>query len=329
MKRMIVALLMLCAAPLSGQQDTLMYDGISDIYDGYLIAGSRFPGEIDMLYNARFSPTGKCYITGIQVGLCVVKFKAHDGEDTLLVQIFENASVPPRMPNVFRTFKYALGDMGYPNPNVGSGNPFDMAQRGILTIPFSSPVPVAPARDILIGIKLQTRQEVVIDSANDIKWNGFALLMKLSSPEYQRYHRYSVASSDEYSSNNFATDSKNVSIFMRAFVTYDPTIPDTELSGREQVPACSDIALSQNRPNPFSGSTTISYSLKKAAAITLTVHDMLGRCVAVLEDGFQTAGDHEAVFNSGSALSTLPAGLYLVRLSTVSTTVSRAVMMLR
>ncbi len=45
------------------------------------------------------------------------------------------------------------------------------------------------------------------------------------------------------------------------------------------VPVVSDYHLYQNVPNPFSGQTTIRYSLPKAEMVTLMIHDMTGRQV--------------------------------------------------
>ena len=72
------------------------------------------------------------------------------------------------------------------------------------------------------------------------------------------------------------------------------------------------FALEQNYPNPFNPSTTIEFSLERAQAITLTVHDMLGREVRVLADGVQPAGQYSIPFD-GTGLS---GGAYLYVLRT-------------
>ena len=50
--------------------------------------------------------------------------------------------------------------------------------------------------------------------------------------------------------------------------------------------------LKQNYPNPFNPSTTISYSLPKAAHITLTIFDVLGRDIQTLVDAYTQAGHY-------------------------------------
>ncbi len=64
-------------------------------------------------------------------------------------------------------------------------------------------------------------------------------------------------------------------------------------------------------PNPFGPSTTLAYTLARAAAVRVEVFDVLGRRRATLFDGFQPAGVHRATFEAGG----LPEGVYLIRVS--------------
>jgi len=67
-------------------------------------------------------------------------------------------------------------------------------------------------------------------------------------------------------------------------------------------------------PNPFNPSTTIAYTLPIDTAVRITVHDVLGRRVAVLVDDTMPAGRHEALWNarddSGNSVSS---GIYFYR----------------
>ncbi len=64
-------------------------------------------------------------------------------------------------------------------------------------------------------------------------------------------------------------------------------------------------------PNPFTGSTTITYSLPKAANVHVSVSDVLGKQVQILADGSYTnAGRHEIDFNAQK----LAAGVYFYTL---------------
>lgn len=69
-------------------------------------------------------------------------------------------------------------------------------------------------------------------------------------------------------------------------------------------------SLSQNYPNPFNPTTTISFSLLKSGRVTLKVYDLLGREVATLINGYESAGAHNTKFDA----SHLSSGIYLYRI---------------
>jgi len=72
------------------------------------------------------------------------------------------------------------------------------------------------------------------------------------------------------------------------------------------------FTLEQNYPNPFNPSTIISFSLPKAAKVSLIVYDLLGRQVATLIGGEdRAAGKHETQFSA----SQLASGIYFYRLT--------------
>jgi hypothetical protein len=72
--------------------------------------------------------------------------------------------------------------------------------------------------------------------------------------------------------------------------------------------------LEPNFPNPFNPTTTIACSLLSAGRVRLAVYDPLGREIAILVDGPQTAGRHSVPFDAGR----LSSGMYLYRLKTNS-----------
>ncbi len=66
------------------------------------------------------------------------------------------------------------------------------------------------------------------------------------------------------------------------------------------------LNVSQNHPNPFSGSTTINYNLDKAANVNVTIYNVAGAQVMTIAKGLQTAGNHQIQIDA----SNLPAGVY-------------------
>ncbi|MRR36976.1 T9SS type A sorting domain-containing protein [bacterium] len=80
-----------------------------------------------------------------------------------------------------------------------------------------------------------------------------------------------------------------------------------------------------NYPNPFNGSTTITYRLSSASAVRLTVYDLLGREMSVLVNERRDAGIHDARFE-GSGLAS---GVYMYRVTAEGVTQTRKLILLR
>lgn len=70
--------------------------------------------------------------------------------------------------------------------------------------------------------------------------------------------------------------------------------------------------LKQNYPNPFNPSTTISFDLAESGKVKLSVYDITGREVAVLQNNRFAAGSHSINFDA----SYLASGTYIYRLHT-------------
>lgn len=66
----------------------------------------------------------------------------------------------------------------------------------------------------------------------------------------------------------------------------------------------------ENYPNPFSGSTTINYSISKDAAVELSIVDLLGNKIKAVESGNKSAGNYSTVWNAENVSN----GMYLLQL---------------
>jgi len=99
--------------------------------------------------------------------------------------------------------------------------------------------------------------------------------------------------------------------------------PVTITAGALSVPG--RFSLSQNYPNPFNPVTKIVYELSSEVKVTLTIFDILGREVAVLEDGVQEAGVKTVEFNAAG----LPSGVYFYRLKAGNYTAVRKLMLMK
>lgn len=77
--------------------------------------------------------------------------------------------------------------------------------------------------------------------------------------------------------------------------------------------------LAQNSPNPFTGKTTVSFALPRTSSVTLSVYDVLGRCVVTLARGEMAAGVYHISWNGRDARGRkLEPGTYFCELATAS-----------
>ena len=89
------------------------------------------------------------------------------------------------------------------------------------------------------------------------------------------------------------------------------------------VPA--SFELFQNYPNPFNPNTTISFSIPDAENVSLKIFNTLGEEVATIKEGFMESGTHTFDFNAGD----LASGVYIYRLSTDVTTLTKRMLLLK
>ncbi len=84
------------------------------------------------------------------------------------------------------------------------------------------------------------------------------------------------------------------------------------VSVEDQVARATNSKLFQNFPNPFSESTTVSFMLKEASEVNLTIYNLLGAEVRLVGDQYYSQGTHRVTIERGN----LEGGVYLLKLST-------------
>jgi photosystem II stability/assembly factor-like uncharacterized protein len=87
----------------------------------------------------------------------------------------------------------------------------------------------------------------------------------------------------------------------------------------------SSFELYQNYPNPFNPKTLISYELRTAAQVRLSVFDASGRLVLNLVDKRQDAGKYKVEFSGGK----LASGIYFYQLSAEGISVTKKMVLLK
>ena len=83
--------------------------------------------------------------------------------------------------------------------------------------------------------------------------------------------------------------------------------------------------LKQNYPNPFNPSTTITFTLPVNGNVSLSVYNMLGEEIQILQNGFLEAGIYSYNFNAEE----LPSGVYIYRLQTTSFAANNKMILLK
>jgi hypothetical protein len=75
-----------------------------------------------------------------------------------------------------------------------------------------------------------------------------------------------------------------------------------------------EFSLNNIYPNPFNPSANIEYTLPENAHVKVTVYDIRGRTMAVLTNGFETAGYYTITWNATAFSS----GVYFIEMHSES-----------
>lgn len=114
-----------------------------------------------------------------------------------------------------------------------------------------------------------------------------------------------------YDSQNRVTEELTQDWEISTYVNAFREISSYQVTSVEDESAPASFSLKNNYPNPFNPSTTIEYEILTGGMVTLTVYNVLGQIVAVLQNGYQQAGVYTVQFD-GTGLTS---GVYLYELA--------------
>jgi len=91
-----------------------------------------------------------------------------------------------------------------------------------------------------------------------------------------------------------------------------------------------NFSLSQNYPNPFNPTTEISFAMDQASEVSLTIFNMLGQKVKVLENASLEAGTHSYTWNGRDELGqSVATGVYLYTLTGGEKTITKKMALMK
>lgn len=151
------------------------------------------------------------------------------------------------------------------------------------------------------------------ETATETNNSGFSIEKSVNAGSYQSVGfvegKGTTTEKQYYTFTDRQTPSGSVTYRLKQ-VDFDGTFAFSQVVMVDVV-APDHFVLEQNHPNPFNPSTSIRFSVKSDANITLAVFDQLGQQVAMLLSGLVNAG----VYTSSFDASMLPSGIYFYRLT--------------
>lgn len=136
---------------------------------------------------------------------------------------------------------------------------------------------------------------------------------------FTQVHPYCILQVSNGDTLNVAADIEN--IWNRVFQWFDPDF--VGLDPPTHTPRTSQ--LHQAFPNPFNPATQLSYEIAKPEEVEITVYNLLGQQIITLHDGLLGPGIYTTEWNASSE----PGGIYLVRMLTEQSAITRKVVLLK
>ncbi len=149
-----------------------------------------------------------------------------------------------------------------------------------------------------IGFReLDVTQQVQNDVDNILQYSQYRLAFPIRSDNDHKWDHLMFYSADSDSQQYWP----RLEIHYQTSETYQEPLKETP----------TEFCLSPNYPNPFNAVTTIRYEIPETSPVILSVYDINGRLVEMLENTTKQPGKYSVTWNASNVSS----GVYLYRLS--------------
>ena len=125
----------------------------------------------------------------------------------------------------------------------------------------------------------------------------------------------------DYETNNYYPIEQKLN-FSKDMIVGDALDP-FYFEGESTTP--SEFKLSPAYPNPFNPSTTITYSISEPEIVKLSVYDITGREVEILENNHKDSGSHTMLWDAAGFAS----GIYYIQLTAGNQIETQKVMLVK
>ncbi len=133
---------------------------------------------------------------------------------------------------------------------------------------------------------------------------------------------------DDFAVGSMSNESGWWNGYVHVFAGYNGIPTDVEYEYEPNLPE--DFVLEQNYPNPFNPTTTIEFQLPQREHVTLSIYNTLGQKIRTLINKELTVGsysiDWDGKNRGGNIVSS---GVYIYKLETLETTLSKKMLLLK